>query len=752
MIMSILSIILLAASFPIDIARAAPWHTVHARQSNGSGNNNNNNNNNNNGGLSSSVWIPVVFIGGLFLLSAVWVLQKKMTGGSTNASGNAVPNSTVTGQTRELTAEDLASGTRPTNTRRQRRPRRTPSQVSTRSLPAYMKEPGDNEVVIYRGLEDMDEETEGELHNAQNSTTTTADMSMDTGRTDRDSHDDTHALLQFRTDSPELMRHSVHLTRGSYDHHGSDDSHARLIDVQRGEAPAYETIDLNATEGPVTAHGHQNSQSAGVSGFFSRFMPQRGNNGNSSELTTLSPPSDSLNPIIPSSHSREPSAQSGTSGVASADSHDLPRRSHADRTHRNNNSSTGSVFTLFSRTIPRNHDDGPLTSPSTLSLNSISPPLTHTATRTEFTYPRTGPTSEQVKFLSSKETFGRFGVPYGPDAIAFAASSSRLDLPPDFDSEHRPSFSDLLATPDDGLASNLRRSTSAGRLSTDDHSDLGGFALPESAEPSQDRSLTDLDQPPSMRELTPDLEVDAIPPPLRDPLSKQKSTPNLGVGHPSLLKPALKSKSISNLQKDGGGSLLPRSASAAGSYLTVESFQTAQDDGDASVPFQSLGPLPQITVQMPSNNPSSVNLVEEGSDSEAEFFDGEEDMEGSEGMQSVRGRGDKAQRVPSLNEGHQSHAQGRGQEVIKEGDTPSRRIQNSRAYTLSTNSDSDDGSDADTHSQHTGVGKAADMEPRHTQRLHGMMDPEMVAITLKKTSPNSTKAAVETSRTTTIEA
>ena len=60
---------------------------------------------------------------------------------------------------RELTAEQLM-GTQPTTTnsgpppaaanRRNRRPRRTPSQMSTTSLPAYNKEPGEQEVVVYR--------------------------------------------------------------------------------------------------------------------------------------------------------------------------------------------------------------------------------------------------------------------------------------------------------------------------------------------------------------------------------------------------------------------------------------------------------------------------------------------------------------------------------------------------------------------------------------------------------------------------
>lgn len=58
---------------------------------------------------------------------------------------------------RNLTAEEIA-GAAATNeseaaaatrtNRRTGRNRRTPSQISTRSLPAYMKEPGEQELVI----------------------------------------------------------------------------------------------------------------------------------------------------------------------------------------------------------------------------------------------------------------------------------------------------------------------------------------------------------------------------------------------------------------------------------------------------------------------------------------------------------------------------------------------------------------------------------------------------------------------------
>ena len=102
--------------------------------------------------------------------------------------------------------------------------------------------------------------------------------------------------------------------------------------------------------------------------------------------------------------------------------------------HRPTGSGSSSLVNLAPfRTLSRQRsfNNGALNSPSMISLNSISAPLTHTLTRTEFTYPKSGPTPEQLKLISSRESFGRFGVPYGPDAIAFASSSRQeLEMPP----------------------------------------------------------------------------------------------------------------------------------------------------------------------------------------------------------------------------------------------------------------------------------------------------------------------------------
>ncbi|KAG6877791.1 hypothetical protein C0993_003885 [Termitomyces sp. T159_Od127] len=173
--------------------------------------------------------------------------------------------------------------------------------------------------------------------------------------------------------------------------------------------------------------------------------PYTGGNVGSNAATNLSPSEDPVPPrrsglrtllhrfSIHNSHTR---SGSSFSVVPSDNNHGSRETSQSRASHRPSNSGSGSVLSLAHfRTISRqsNHN---LNSPSLISLNSISAPLTHTLTRTEFTYPKSGPTPEQLKLISSPESFARFAVPYGPDAIAYAISASRQDLsdvpPPDF--------------------------------------------------------------------------------------------------------------------------------------------------------------------------------------------------------------------------------------------------------------------------------------------------------------------------------
>ena len=193
----------------------------------------------------------------------------------------------------------------------------------------------------------------------------------------------------------------------------------------RGEAPAYFEV-VSADErldspepAPAfpSASPEPNHRRSGFRNLLNRMSMISHTTGHNRTDSTHSAMSSSM------SHGHDPLATRGGSG------------------HRASPSSSGSLLSAsMFRTLSRqrsNHtlNSNRLNSPSLISLNSISAPLTHTVTRTEYTYPKTGPTAEQLMVISSRESFARFGVPYGPDAVAFAASSSRQDLlpPPGFD-------------------------------------------------------------------------------------------------------------------------------------------------------------------------------------------------------------------------------------------------------------------------------------------------------------------------------
>ena len=112
-----------------------------------------------------------------------------------------------------------------------------------------------------------------------------------------------------------------------------------------------------------------------------------------------------------STHSRSASAfslQSSDHGSSTRPTTPSGSRSHLLRGTRTRSSSTGSAVVL--------------SSPSMISLNTISAPLPHTLTRTEFRIPRGGLTPEQIKIITARDAPERFGRPYGPAAVAFAGS------------------------------------------------------------------------------------------------------------------------------------------------------------------------------------------------------------------------------------------------------------------------------------------------------------------------------------------
>ncbi|KAL0068472.1 hypothetical protein AAF712_004550 [Marasmius tenuissimus] len=421
-------------------------------------------------------------------------------------AGTLVAPSGGGNQTREITADQLTGGRTASNDnnsstgnnngngntnrpRRTRRPRRTPSQVSTTSLPAYMKEPGEQEVVIFRGPADMEDVPISSV---------TAAVEMPTVAEDGDSENSVREQYTPMPDSP----HDMPLLQNDEEEPGNrsssalvppttDDQGRRSVETSnynseegsslarvdtalstddipdpRGAAPAYfEVVDLNdisastgrsstnddnaTTTTPATSNIAQRNynsdaqtpatsrRSFRISNIFGRSGSHRTTQSSSSAIRQPVPPPPGI-PLtnVNRGHNRNESAGglSLTTTVSRSTQGSPATRSRSrisviTNGHRPSQSSSSLlslVNPLHRKKSTVTLNSAHLTSPSLISLNSISAPLSHTLVKTEITYPRSGPTPEQLKLISSRETFARFGLPYGDEAVRWAKSRTEL--------------------------------------------------------------------------------------------------------------------------------------------------------------------------------------------------------------------------------------------------------------------------------------------------------------------------------------
>ncbi|KIK99559.1 hypothetical protein PAXRUDRAFT_498094 [Paxillus rubicundulus Ve08.2h10] len=367
--------------------------------------------------------------------------------------------------------------------RRRRRPRRTPSQVSTKSLPPYMKEPGDQELVLFRGPLDTEDDqgpgamptlTEDDEHPELRNTA--FDIPLDRVES-RDTMADSSTVNLIRAESssvpmpPDPHNQDVLIRRStdaqslgssmlshernaellvSYEQGISVD---RILDP-RGEAPSYveavagdmtmSTISLDDPEpnnpphprftplGTSAAINAAPSEPGRRSRF--KFLIRPFSSNIPSSRAPHPPPSAAIRPFTPSLHSRNGSSLSMVSSTESHTNNPHTRASYSSRSPSNS-----TLLRALRSPSPSNLGAIPLSSPSTISLDSISAPLTHTLTRSEFRAPKGGMlTAEQIKLITSREALEKFGMPYGPDAVAaFSLSREREGPPPDFDSIER---------------------------------------------------------------------------------------------------------------------------------------------------------------------------------------------------------------------------------------------------------------------------------------------------------------------------
>lgn len=374
--------------------------------------NNNNQGGSNGSGVSATVWIPVLVVSVVVAVMTLIGCVRRATREEVSANAAA--------RTRNLPAGQAASA-RPG---RRRRPARTPSQISTKSLPPYMLEPGDQELVIYRGPLKMDDDHDPMQipeEDDEHPETRGAHRSLDLESHGTTQADNSATNLIYNDSGDVTTRRSVDVASVGTSHH-SQESHSELLPLHttqtsedpRGEAPPYFEV-----VGHDTPHTLPNEPPASEAPIVDDAAPGRRSRFsflfNPFGSSSRHPPISIYNRVGTPDHARNGSSLS----VASTNSGHVHNRS-------------GSHSTLLKTFRPHDHSV-PMTSPSTISLNSISAPLTHTVIRSEFRVPKGGMTPEQIKLITSRNALERFGVPYGPDAVAFSASRSNMAPPPDFD-------------------------------------------------------------------------------------------------------------------------------------------------------------------------------------------------------------------------------------------------------------------------------------------------------------------------------
>lgn len=419
--------------------------------------------------ISSTTWVPVVAVVGFTVLLVVWTCwrQRKLIASFFHPQSRASTRLANPDDAARvpLTADQLVgsinnagSGNEAGRTRRNRRQRRTPSQRSTYSLPAYAKEPGEQELVVAQGPPEEDAPV-----SQPDATVVDGDEEDPEASTDSDPQfpitppQEASAELAPLIESGRACGPPVNLSRPSTDYSrqrpesrdtigstslasiSQDSSHVNYHPLlgPRGEAPGYfevvgqadSAVDLTSIDRIPSSIPASPVVPDGVSPPASPQLPSPRRSGFHTLLNRTSISRTANN------HARLGSSGSGNSSNIHAP--DSPSRAHA------RGASTTSLISVLglnrqksftSHNSSRSH----LVSPSLISLNSISAPLTHTAIRTEFAaFPKQGLTPEQMRLISSREGLAKFGVPYGADAKAFA-SMSATDLasgerPPGFE-------------------------------------------------------------------------------------------------------------------------------------------------------------------------------------------------------------------------------------------------------------------------------------------------------------------------------
>ncbi|KAG8983568.1 hypothetical protein FRB94_007514 [Tulasnella sp. JGI-2019a] len=385
------------------------------------------------GGMSAGLWAPIIIVP-IVVIGALIYFRSAVVSNLSVFSPLGDPSAVTAGRPAgaqdptTLTAEQLMAGgtgatggtsatlaTAPTRTasatrRARRRPRRTPSQVSVKSLPAYNLEAGEQEMVLVRPrhddvdqMERMPEESNEHEHDEDIEVSTPLLAGPSDSSRMPQSQSETHTRGESIGSTAEsVIRQSMDSRMtASNDTHDTTRSSMSLLERERGLAPAYFEVVEQPNGGAGQGHSNTNDNSntasaragpspARLPSAFRRFMPWFSSNTQEPVLPTVMQQ-------LPASQSQvsigNPSLMSaaGSSPANSSALHLVPTRSH---------------------TRSRSNSQNP--SASTTSLirgQAISSPIPNTLLHASYSYPTAGPTPEQMAFVGSTQSLLKFGVP-----------------------------------------------------------------------------------------------------------------------------------------------------------------------------------------------------------------------------------------------------------------------------------------------------------------------------------------------------
>ncbi|KAH7337719.1 hypothetical protein B0J17DRAFT_663998 [Rhizoctonia solani] len=401
---------------------------------------------------SAKIIAPVVVVAVVcaMLVGFGWWKRRKRTREliqqlQTPAPNNNNSTNNPTTQTTPTTGADAPA--RPPRRRRRRRP----SQISTKSLPAYNEQAGDEEIVLVRPAQ---RESESDDDSNENDNRNRPQPSSSQGPDSRPLLDDDSS-----PDMPRVSLASSSRGRSLSDHpdppsqsqEPSQLGHESIVNTTtiassiadteleperdtaaprpHGEAPSYaeamSTSHVNLPSTSEVGHTAQPSTSTATddgpalpADADATVRPKRKSVFRHLNRFNINKQPSSSTPATEAVEMTPPRTSTSTHRPSGSLSTHRPSTSLSTNQH-NPSPSLSSLSLILTRT------QSPTMSRTSLN---ISAPISTTLVRTELSYPRAGPTPEQIRFLSSRESLGRFGMPYGEQAIA--AAKSREYLPP----------------------------------------------------------------------------------------------------------------------------------------------------------------------------------------------------------------------------------------------------------------------------------------------------------------------------------